>query len=318
LGIYELEGGVEKMYSVVVPVLNEQQVIEETHRRLVNVMKQTNENYEIIYVNDGSTDKTSKILRRLQKTDKNIKILEFSRNFGHQIAISAGVDHAKGDAVVIIDADLQDPPEVILKMIEKWKSGFDVVYGKRVKRKGESVFKKATAALYYRILRKLTDVDMPVDAGDFRLMDKKVCRHIKNMREKHRYMRGIVNWVGFSHTAVEYIREKRFAGVPKYNLRRMIRFANDGITSFSHKPLRFSLYLGAAFELASAIAAVAAALGYRPLWLVVLCIAAFTNGIVLIMLGIMGEYIGRIYEECKNRPLYILADKVGFETDEEN
>ena len=150
MGIYELEGGVEKMYSVVVPVLNEQQVIEETHRRLVNVMKQTNENYEIIYVNDGSTDKTSKILRRLQKTDKNIKILEFSRNFGHQIAISAGVDHAKGDAVVIIDADLQDPPEVILKMIEKWKSGFDVVYGKRVKRKGESVFKKATAALYYR------------------------------------------------------------------------------------------------------------------------------------------------------------------------
>lgn len=306
------------MYSVVVPMYNEEGVIAESHRRLSEVMKGLGEDYELIYINDGSTDDTMKIITETAQTDKTVRVLDFSRNFGHQIAITAGIDHAVGDAVIIIDADLQDPPEVIPKMIEKWKEGFEVVYGKRVKRKGETAFKKLTAAAYYRLLRRLTDMNMPVDTGDFRLIDKKVCGQLKLMREKHRYVRGIVSWVGFRQGYVEYIRDERFAGETKYSLRKMLRLAADGITSFSHKPLRLSTCLGVIFELLSLLCLIAMLAGAYSLPIAVLATACFTNGAVLIMLGLVGQYIGRIYDESKQRPLYILRDKVGYDDDKEN
>ncbi|MDR0405857.1 MAG: glycosyltransferase family 2 protein [Clostridiales bacterium] len=304
------------MYSVIVPVYNEEAVIEEAHKRLTAVMRSVGGAYELLYVNDGSGDGTARILRRLAEGDKCVRLLEFSRNFGHQAAITAGTDFARGDAVIIIDADLQDPPEVIPRMIEKWREGFEVVYGKRAKRKGETAFKKLTAAAYYRLLRRLTDVPLPVDAGDFRLLDKKVCAELKKIREKNRYVRGIVNWVGFRHTYVEYIRDERFAGQTKYTLRKMLRFAADGVTSFSSKPLTLASYLGAAFWLAGVICLIAVLAGFSAAWAATLIIAAFSNGTVLVMLGLTGEYIGRIYDESKQRPLYILRDKVGFDNAE--
>lgn len=306
------------MYSIVVPMYNEESVIYETHKRLTKVMQNLGENYEIIYINDGSIDKTSQIILDIAKTDSNVRMLDFSRNFGHQTAITAGIDYASGDAVIIIDSDLQDPPEIIPEMIDKWKEGFEVVYGKRKQRKGETFFKKITASLYYRLLKKLTDIELPVDTGDFRLIDKKVCSELKKIREKNRYVRGIVNWVGFSHTYVEYIREKRFAGITKYKLKKMLSFAMDGITSFSQKPLRLSTYAGIAFEFIFLMCFMSVLLGNTDIWIIILMIAMFTNGIVLIMIGLVGEYIGRIYEESKQRPLYILRDKVGFDIDEES
>ena len=306
-------------YSTIIPIFNEESVIPELYKRLKQVMDNSNGNYELIFVNDGSKDSSSNLIKRIGENDHNVKLLNFSRNFGHQIAISAGMDYASGDAVIIIDADLQDPPEVILEMINKWKEGYEIVYGKRLKRKGETLFKKITAYFFYRFLRNMTGYDMPVDSGDFRLIDKKVCDSLKKFNEKSRYMRGLISWVGFNQTYVEYVRDARFAGETKYPLRKMIKFATDAITSFSYKPLTIASYFGFAISGLSFLYLLVTI--YQKLftkttiigWTSVIAVNLFFNGIILIMLGIIGEYIGRIYKETKNRPLYIVKDKIGFE-----
>lgn len=311
-------------YSIVVPVYNEEPVAKESYKRLKQVMDSTQEEYELIFVNDGSRDKTEEIISEICKQDKNVRLINFSRNFGHQTAITAGMDYSSGQAVVVIDADLQDPPEVILDMIAKWKEGYDVVYGQRLKRKGETFFKKVTAKMFYRLLAAMTSVDIPVDTGDFRLIDRKVCDVMSSLTEKNRYVRGLVSWVGFRQTAVTYVRDERFAGETKYPLKKMLKFAMDGITTFSYKPLKISTYIG---FLVSALSFV--------YLIVVLCLRLFTdttvtgwastlavslmfNGVILMMLGIIGEYIGRIYDETKNRPLYIVREKKGFGEEDDN
>ncbi len=308
-------------YSIVIPAYNEELVINESYKRLKAVMDTTNEAYELIFVNDGSRDKTGALLSEICDKDKNVKMIDFSRNFGHQTAITAGMDNSSGQAVVVIDADLQDPPEVILDMIAKWKEGYDVVYGKRGKRKGETFFKLFTAKVFYRFLKSMTTVDIPVDTGDFRLIDRKVCDALSSLSEKNRYVRGLVSWVGFRQTDVTYVREERFAGETKYPLKKMIKFALDGITAFSYKPLKLSTYLGFLLSLGSFIylLVVIAIKLFTDMavsgWASTLSVTLFFNGIILIMLGIMGEYVGRIYDESKNRPLYIIREKKGFEDD---
>jgi polyisoprenyl-phosphate glycosyltransferase len=304
--------------SVVVPVYNEELVIRESYNRLKAAMETLNETYEIIFVNDGSRDKTSLIINEICETDNNIKFIDFSRNFGHQIAITAGMDYSEGEAVVVIDADLQDPPEVIPRMLEKWREGYDVVYGKRVERKGDSLFKKVTAAIFYRLLKKMTDVDIPVDTGDFRLIDRKVCDALKEVNERNRYIRGIISWLGFKQTGVEFVRDKRFAGETKYPLKKMLKFAFDAITSFSYKPLKMASYVGAALSIFSFIYLFVVI--YEKFftnntvqgWTSILAVNLLFNGIVLIMLGVIGEYIGRIYDEAKGRPLYVVRQFRNF------
>lgn len=308
-------------YSVIVPLYNEQEVIGETYKRLSAVMKETDEAYEIIFVNDGSRDNTEKIAREIAAGDSSVRLINFSRNFGHQIAITAGMDNAAGQAVVVIDADLQDPPGLILEMIEKWKQGYDVVYGKRSVREGETAFKKITAKLFYRFLSSLTNIEIPNDAGDFRLIDRKVLDAMKSIKEKNRYIRGLVSWVGFKQTSVEYVRKERFAGETKYPLKKMLRFASDAITSFSYKPLKIAGYAGYILSFISFIYLIYVIIrkltvgDFGQGWASIVAINLFFNGVILIVLGIMGEYVGRIYDECKNRPLYIIDEKIGFGED---
>lgn len=305
-------------YSVIVPVYNEEAVLAESYRRLKNVMEQTNEHYELLFVNDGSRDRSAAILKELSERDQTVKVIDFSRNFGHQIAITAGMDYASGEAVIVIDADLQDPPELIPKMIEKWKEGCDVVYAKRTKRKGESFFKKQTAALFYRILRMATDIDIPLDTGDFRLIDRQVCEEIKRLSEKNRFVRGLVSWTGFRQAAIEYVREERFAGESKYPLKKMLKLSIDGLTSFSHKPLKMAGYLGLLVSAAGFVYMLVALYlklftnNTVPGWTSLVVIQLFFSGFVLFILGIMGEYIGRIYDETKDRPLYIIRECHGI------
>ncbi len=307
--------------SVVIPVFNEEPVIIETYKRLTKVMVGIGESYELLFVNDGSRDMSAAIIADLCKQDKSVKLLNFSRNFGHQPAVTAGMDFAAGDAIVIIDADLQDPPEVIPEMLNLWRQGYDVVYGQRSKRKGESAFKKFTAKMYYRMLKRLTNVDIPVDTGDFRLIDRKVCDAMKMLGEKNRYIRGLVSWTGFNQTAVSYVRDERFAGETKYPLKKMIRFAMDGIAAFSYKPLKLATGVGFAIALLSFIYLIVILfqkLMYGNViegWASTIAVILFSQGIVLIMLGIMGEYIGRIYDEIKNRPIYLISQKIGFDED---
>lgn len=310
-------------YSIVVPVYNEEEVAQVSYARLKKTMDSLNESYELIFVNDGSKDKTYEIMKEICEKDPNAKLIDFSRNFGHQIAITAGMDLAEGQAIVVIDADLQDPPEVIPEMINKWKEGYDVVYGKRTKRKGESIFKRATASIFYRFLHNMTNVDIPVDVGDFRLIDRKVCDAMKSIHEKNRFVRGLVSWAGFKQGAVEYVREERFAGVTKYPLSKMIKFASDAITGFSYKPLKIATFLGVLVSIGG--------FGYL-LWVVYetlflggtmrgwassISINLIFNGITLIILGIIGEYVGRIYDESKNRPLYLIKEKINFKGEKE-
>ncbi len=308
-------------YSVVVPVYNEELVVIESYKRLKAVMDTTGEGYELIFVNDGSRDKTEEIIGGLCDQDSRVKLISFSRNFGHQTAITAGMDLSCGQAVVVIDADLQDPPEVILEMIEKWKEGYDVVYGQRISREGETAFKKLTAKLFYRLLKSMTNVDIPVDTGDFRLIDRKVCDVLSSLTEKNRYVRGLVSWVGFRQTAVRFHRQERFAGETKYPFRKMLKFAIDGITTFSYKPLRLATYLGFIVSFFSFIYLMVVIwlklFAHQTVsgWASTLSISLIFNGVVLMMLGIIGEYIGRIYDESKNRPLYVIREKKGF-TDE--
>jgi len=312
------------IYSVVVPLYNEEMVVSETYKRLKKVMDEINEPYEIVFVNDGSRDKTSDIVNEICSKDKNIKFIEFSRNFGHQIAITAGMDYAEGDAIIVIDADLQDPPEVIPEMIKKWKEGYEVVYGKRIKRKGDTFFKKFTAAVFYRLLNKMTDVNIPVDTGDFRLIDRKVCEALKSVNERNRYIRGIISWLGFKQIGVEFVRDERFAGETKYPLKKMIKFAFDAITSFSYKPLKLASYVGMLLSCASFIYLIfifiqKLFIGVAvPGWASIVAISLFFNGIILLMLGIIGEYIGRIYDEAKGRPLYVVRNLTNFDDDREN
>jgi len=305
------------LVSVIVPMYNEEEVISTTFARLKEVMDRSGERYELIFINDGSKDSSAQIIKKFAEQHPEVVLIDFSRNFGHQIAITAGMDYARGDAIIIIDADLQDPPEVMLLMLEKWREGYEVVYGKRAKRKGETWFKKTTAKLFYRTLRMLTNVDIPADTGDFRLIDRKVCDVLVGLKEKNRFVRGLVSWIGFKQTSVEFVREERFAGVTKYPLKRMVRFAIDAITSFSFKPLRIASYVGFAISLISFIYLLVVL--YQRLftettttgWASIVAINLLFNGIILLLLGVIGEYIGRIYEETKNRPLYIVRERIG-------
>ncbi|MEQ8174228.1 MAG: glycosyltransferase family 2 protein [Syntrophomonadaceae bacterium] len=302
-------------YSLIIPAYNEEAVIEETYFRLTRVMQSLGESYELIFVNDGSWDQTEAILGDLERSDSHVRLLSFSRNFGHQTAVTAGLDHASGRAIIIIDADLQDPPELIKQMIEKWKEGYEVVYGQRRERRGETWFKKSSAALFYRFLNALTDVNIPLDTGDFRLIDRRVADILLTLREKNRFIRGLVSWVGFRQTAIEYVRDERLAGETKYSLKKMLRLSMDGITSFSLKPLQLATWSGLFIAGLSLLFLVISAVrliwspGTTTLWSFLTALSLLVNGITLICIGILGEYVGRIYDEARNRPLYILKSE---------
>jgi len=301
-------------YSIVVPIYNEKDNIPELHRRTSEVMNSTGESWELVLVDDGSTDGSTDIIRELAEKDKHVRPVIFARNFGHQIAITAGWDYARGDAIVIIDADLQDPPELILEMSKKWKEGNEVVYAVRAEREGESWFKLWTASLFYRIIYRITDVKIPLDTGDFRLMDRKVVNVLKSMRERHRFPRGMSAWVGFKQVGVEYKRAARVAGETKYPFRKMFRLTLNAITGFSYFPLQVATYIG---FFSAGIAAIAIPVviymrmtGSQAFYgqATTLIAVLFLGGVQLISLGILGEYIGRLYDEAKGRPLYIVRE----------
>jgi polyisoprenyl-phosphate glycosyltransferase len=308
------------MLTVVVPCYNEEAVIEETHRRLSTTLSELEDlAHEILYVDDGSRDGTPDILARLAAEEPGVRVLELSRNFGHQIAVTAGIEHAAGDAVVLIDADLQDPPEVIGEMVRRWREGYQVAYGVRTDREGESRFKLWTARWFYRLMARLTDTDIPLDTGDFRLMDRKVVDAMAAMPERDRFVRGLVSWTGFRQIGVPYRRAARFAGASKYPLSKMLRFAMDGIASFSVKPLTLATWAGfgvsviALFGISYVLAKRLLTDDYVPGWTALMIAVLFIGGVQLIALGIMGEYVGRIYGEAKRRPLYLLRERLGFE-----
>ena len=301
-------------YSVVAPVFNEIDCLDEFYKVVFEVMSSTNEPWELILVDDGSIDGSTEKIRQLAENDEHVRPVIFARNFGHQIAVTAGLDYSRGDAVIIIDADLQDPPEVMLELIAKWKEGYEVVYAVRRKREGESWFKLFTASLFYRIIYRITDVKIPLDAGDFRLLDRKIVDIMGQMRERHRFLRGMTAWIGFRQIGVEYDRKERFAGTTKYSFRKMLKLALNAITSFSYFPLQLAAYLG----FISTGISIIAILVVIYLWLTqkdlllgqaaILIAVLFLGGVQLITLGILGEYIGRIYDEAKVRPLYIVSE----------
>ncbi len=309
------------VFSVVAPIYNEVGNIRELHRRVSEVMASTGETWELVMVNDGSTDGSADVLREVYAEDpEHVRVITFARNFGHQIAVTAGMDYAAGQAVVLIDADLQDPPEVIPEMIARWREGYEVVYAVRAQRRGESWFKLATASLFYRLIYRITDINIPLDTGDFRLMDRKVVEAVKAMREQHRFIRGMVSWVGFRQTGVEYARQERYSGETKYPLRKMLRFAWDGITGFSYFPLQLATYLGFGIAALSALGILLviylrAFTNSEPLkgQATTLVVVLFLGSIQLISLGIVGEYLGRIYNEVKGRPLYLVRETLGIE-----
>ena len=302
------------IYSIIAPIYNELDNIPELYRRVSEVMDSTDEPWELILVDDGSTDGSVQAIQELAKNDECVRPVIFARNFGHQIAITAGWDYARGDAVVIIDADLQDPPEVILEMAKKWKEGYEVVYAVRTEREGESWFKLWTASLFYRLIYRITDVKIPLDTGDFRLMDRKVVNVLKQMRERHRFPRGMSAWVGFNQIGVEYKRAARKAGETKYPFRKMFRLALNAITSFSYFPLQVATFFGFA-SAGIAIIAIPVVVALRLAGshffegqTTTLISVLFLGGVQLISLGILGEYVGRLYDEAKDRPLYIVRD----------
>ena len=301
-------------YSIIAPIYNEIENLPELYRRVKEEMDSNGESWELILVDDGSIDGSTDKIRELAENDKTVRPLIFARNFGHQIAITAGWDHARGDAVVIIDADLQDPPEVILELAKKWKEGYEVVYAVRGEREGESWFKLWTASIFYRLIYRITDVKIPVDTGDFRLMDRKVVDVLKQMRERHRFPRGMSAWVGFKQIGVTYKRAARVAGVTKYPFKKMLRLAVNAITGFSYFPLQVATFFGfvsagiSIFAIPVVIAMRMAGNGAFFGQATTLIAVLFLGGVQLISLGILGEYVGRLYDEAKGRPLYIVRD----------
>jgi dolichol-phosphate mannosyltransferase len=310
------------LLSIVVPCYNEEQVIVETNRQLVATLAAlAGLDFEIVYVDDGSSDATADLLRAIQDTDSHARVVRLSRNFGHQLAVSAGLEHASGDGVVIIDADLQDPPEVIPEMVARWRDGYDVVYGMRTDRAGETAFKLWTAKLFYRFINRLSKVQLPLDVGDFRLLDRRVVDVLLAMPERDRFLRGMVSWIGFRQIAVMYSRAERRAGESKYPLFKMLQFAADGVISFSLTPLRLALWVGF-LSIGLAFAGILYALIIRLYtndwvrgWTSIFTAVLFIGGAQLVTLGIIGEYIGRIYAEVKRRPLYVIQERLGFGND---
>ena len=307
--------GQRPRYSIIAPVFNEEAGLAEFYRRASAVLDGLDGPGELLLVFDGNRDRSPEIGTELRARDPRVKIIRFSRNFGHQIAISAGIDYAEGDAVVIIDSDLQDPPEVINQLVEKWRAGYEVVYAQRARRAGETFFKLVTAAMFYRVIRRLASIDIPPDTGDFRLLDRKVVLAMRQVREHHRFMRGLSVWVGFRQTGIQYERRERFAGNTQYPLGKMLKLTSDAITGFSYVPLQLATTLGfwvsAAALIAIPVVAVLRAL-YKPLFFAgqatTLIAVLFLGGVQLIFLGIIGEYLGRIYDEVKDRPLYLTVE----------
>ncbi len=304
-------------YSILIPVFNEEEMLPSLFPRLDALVARLDAPCEVLLIDDGSRDRSAELIRAALPARPWLRLLRFARNFGHQAALTAGYDHALGAAVVCLDADLQDPPEVILEMAKRWREGFEVVYGVRSKREGETPFKKFTAWAYYRTMRRLAKVDLPVDAGDFRLMDRKAVDALKQVRERSRYLRGLVAWIGFRQCAVPYERAERAAGETKYPLRKMLRLAFDGILSFSAVPLRIALVLGFIVSLISIFIGLASIVvklgGWYTVdgWTSLAVLVSFIGGVHLTVLGIVGEYISRIYDEVKARPLYLVAESAG-------
>jgi polyisoprenyl-phosphate glycosyltransferase len=312
--------------SLVLPIFNESEVIPELDKRLKEFLGAVGVTWEVVFIDDGSKDDSFEQLKEMARNEKRYRVLALSRNFGHQLAITAGVDYARGKAVVVMDADLQDPPAVVAEMLEKWREGYDVVYGVRAVRKNETIFKRLTAALFYRFMAAMVPVPIPLDAGDFRLMSRRVVLTLRALRETHRFVRGMVAWVGFKQTSVSYVREGRFAGETHYPLSKMLKFAMDGITSFSIVPLRVATWLGTI----SGFGGIAVALWSTyvrlftnttvPGWATLMIAVSLAASAQLLMTGIVGEYVGRIYDEVKRRPLYVLRDHLNpqKDTDEED
>ncbi len=302
------------LISVVAPVFNEIESLEAFYQRVREVMRSSGESWELVLVDDGSHDGSTDLIRRLAAEDPHVRPVIFARNFGHQIAVTAGLDYSRGQAVAIIDADLQDPPEVILELLNKWREGYQVVYAVRAEREGETWFKKTTAALFYRIIYRITDVKIPLDTGDFRLLDRRVVNVMKQMRERHRFLRGMSAWVGFKQIGVPYRRAARFAGVTKYPFRKMLKLALNAITGFSYFPLQLATYLGFISAglsiLAIPVVVILRLAGNQAFFgqATTLIAVLFLGGVQLISLGILGEYVGRVYDEVKGRPLYIVSE----------
>lgn len=303
-----------KTLDIIVPVFNEESCLDETFKRLL-ALRETFKNklkVNYIFVNDGSKDKSEEILNQFAKEDKNIKVINFSRNFGHQMAVTAGLEHSCGDYIAIIDADLQDPPELIYDMYEKSLEGYDIVYGKRLKRKKETIFKKLTAWGFYRTLKSMCKLDIPTDTGDFRLITSKVRDALNNMKEKHRFIRGMVPWTGFRSAPVYFNRDERFAGETKYSLSKMLKLASDGIFSFSYKPIDFIFALGVIFAIISLILLFVMIFDdFEEEWIISFAIF-FASSVQLFAMNILGQYIARIYDEAKDRPLYVVKNKINL------
>jgi dolichol-phosphate mannosyltransferase len=310
------------LVSIVSPVYQEEDGIEEFHRRLVAAMEGIDDDlsFEVVYVNDGSKDRSLDLLEKIAADDGRVRVVDLSRNFGHQVALSAGVDHAGGDAVVVIDSDLQDPPEVIPEMIQRWRDGFRVVYGVRISRAGETRFKLLTSKIYYGLMDRISEVPLPRQAGDFRLLDRKVVDVLDQMPERNRYVRGMVAWVGFPQCAVEYERDPRYAGTTNYTLARMVRLALDGLTSFSDRPLRLATQLGViVMALSFAVAGWTIIASLFDLgrtsrgWSSLMAVVLLLGGVQLLCIGVLGEYVARVYRETKGRPLYVVNEVIGPE-----
>lgn len=314
-----------KKISVVIPMYCEEEVVDICYKRVVNNLNKLSDkyNYEIIFINDGSKDSTLEILKKIASNDDNVKIISFSRNFGHQAAVTAGIRNVTGDAVIIMDADLQDPPELFEGMIEKWEDGYEVVYGKRKTREGESIFKLLTARMFYNTLNKLSEIEIPKDTGDFRLVDRKVIDVIATLPEHNKFLRGLFSWVGFNQYAYEYNRVNRVAGKTKYPFKKMFKLATDGILSFSAKPLKIVGAIGIFSVIVSIIILIYSIVSYMfklnsltPGWTSIMCTMTFIGGIILISLWMIGEYIARIYEESLGRPEYIIDELINFKGEE--
>jgi len=318
-----VRGGYDRRirYSFVIPVFNERESLSELWRRLAALLESLDGEAEVLFIDDCSFDGSHELLLEIQRRDPRCKVVRLARNFGHQIAITAGLDFALGEAVIVMDADLQDPPEVVPDLIARWREGYEVVYAIREQREGEAWLKRTTARWFYRVLRRLASVQMPVDTGDFRLVDRQALDAFRSMRERSRYVRGMFTWVGFRQTGVLYKRPERFAGEPKYSFRKSLRLAVDGIVSFSDAPLRLALVWGFVFSAVSffvGIAAIVAKLAGAfvvPGWASILVVVSFLGGIQLMLMGMLGLYIGRIYEEVKLRPLYIVREAHGLGSD---